>query len=47
MIAHHYPGGGWIRLHEDTLATLRPRAARRGHPTMDALRRATCSGRPR
>ena len=37
MIAHHYPHSGWIRLGEDTLGALRALAARRGHPTMDAL----------
>lgn len=36
MIAHHYPHSAWIRLHADTLAGLRERAAQAGHPTMDA-----------
>jgi hypothetical protein len=30
MIAEHYPGGGWIRLHERTLAALNARRAERG-----------------
>lgn len=30
MIAEHYPGGGWIRLHEETLAALNRRRAERG-----------------
>lgn len=30
MIAEHYPGGGWIRLHESTLAALNARRAARG-----------------
>jgi hypothetical protein len=36
MIAEHYPGGGWIRLHEQTLAALNARRARRGLPSFDA-----------
>jgi Family of unknown function (DUF6084) len=36
MIADHYPGGGWIRLHESTLAALNELRARRGLPTFDA-----------
>jgi hypothetical protein len=30
MIAEHYPGGGWIRLHGSTLETLNARRAERG-----------------
>jgi uncharacterized protein DUF6084 len=30
MIAEHYPGGGWLRLGEDTLAALNRRRASRG-----------------
>jgi len=30
MIAEHYPGGGWIRLHERTLSALNARRATRG-----------------
>jgi hypothetical protein len=36
MIAEHYPGGGWIRLHERTLAALNARRAGRGLPSFDA-----------
>lgn len=36
MIAEHYPGGGWIRLADDTLSTLNDRRAARGLPTFDA-----------
>jgi hypothetical protein len=30
MIAEHYPGGGWVRLHAGTLAALNARRAERG-----------------
>jgi hypothetical protein len=33
MIAEHYPGGGWIRLHKTTLDT---RRGARGLPSFDA-----------
>jgi hypothetical protein len=36
MIAEHYPGGGWIRLSEATLAALQDRRAGRGLPSFDA-----------
>jgi hypothetical protein len=36
MIDRHYPGGGWIRLDEDTLRRLQLRKAQRGLPTFDA-----------
>ena len=36
MIDRHYPGGGWIRVHEDTLRQLQLRKAERGLPTFDA-----------
>ncbi len=36
MIADHYPGGGWIRLTEATLAALQSRRAARGLPSFDA-----------
>lgn len=36
MIAEHYPGGGWIRLADDTLAALNERRASRGLPSFDA-----------
>lgn len=36
MIAEHYPGGGWIRLHQSTLAALNQRRAARGLPSFDA-----------
>jgi hypothetical protein len=35
MIAEHYPGGGWIRLNDATLAALNERRARRGLPSFD------------
>jgi Family of unknown function (DUF6084) len=36
MIAEHYPGGGWIRLSDETLAALNERRAARGLPSFDA-----------
>lgn len=36
MIADHYPGGGWIRLSDTTLAALQERRAARGLPSFDA-----------
>jgi Family of unknown function (DUF6084) len=36
MIEEHYPGGGWIRLHESTLAALNRRRAGHGLPSFDA-----------
>ena len=36
MIAEHYPGGGWIRLADDTLDGANDRRARRGLPSFDA-----------
>ena len=39
MIAEHYPGGGWVRVGEDTLARLHALRARRGLSTVDALLR--------
>jgi hypothetical protein len=36
MIAEHYPGGGWIRLSDTTLAALHRRRSQRGLPTFDA-----------
>ncbi len=36
MIDEHYPGAGWIRLHEDTLQALNARRAARGLPSFDA-----------
>ena len=36
MIAEHYPGGGWIRLHNDTLAALNARRVALGLATLDA-----------
>ena len=35
-IAHHYPGGGWVRLSDDTLERLSLRKAEHGLPTYDA-----------
>jgi hypothetical protein len=37
MIAEHYPGGGWIRVADDTLAALHERRAQRGLSSVDAL----------
>lgn len=36
MIAEHYPGGGWIRLHERTLAALNALRSSRGLPSFDS-----------
>ena len=36
MIAEHYPGGGWIRVSDETLRTLHERRAARGLATLDA-----------
>jgi hypothetical protein len=36
MITEHYPGGGWIRVGEQTLAALNARRASRGLPSFDA-----------
>ena len=36
MMAEHYPGGGWIRLADDTLEALNRRRAARGLPSFDA-----------
>ncbi len=36
MIAHHYPGGGWVRLDDSTLEALGTRKAERGLPSFDA-----------
>jgi len=36
MIAHHYPHGGWVSVHADTLARLQRVKASRGLPTFDA-----------
>ncbi len=36
MMAEHYPGGGWIRLSDETLARLNRRRAARGLPSFDA-----------
>ncbi len=36
MIAEHYPGGGWIRVDEQTLAALNDRRAARGLGSFDA-----------
>ena len=35
MIAEHYPGGGWIRLSDETLQRLNARRAARGLPSFD------------
>jgi hypothetical protein len=36
MIAEHYPGGGWIRISDETLTRLNARRAGRGLPSFDA-----------
>jgi hypothetical protein len=36
MIAEHYPGGGWIRVSDETLAALNARRGGRGLPSFDA-----------
>jgi hypothetical protein len=36
MIAEHYPGGGWIRVSDETLRTLHDRRAQLGLPSLDA-----------
>lgn len=36
MMDAHYPSGGWVRLHDDTLAALRREAAERGLPSLEA-----------
>lgn len=35
MIEHHYPGGGWIRVRDETLERLQRRKAARGIRTLD------------
>jgi hypothetical protein len=35
MIAEHYPGGGWVRLGNETLERLNARRAERGLPSFD------------
>ena len=39
MIADHYPGGGWVRVADDTLQALHDRRAQRGDATFDATLR--------
>ncbi len=39
MIAEHYPGGGWIRLDDETLNALNDRRAARGLASFDACLR--------
>ncbi len=36
MIAEHYPGGGWVRVDESTLAALNDRRSARGMPSFAA-----------
>jgi Family of unknown function (DUF6084) len=36
MMTDHYPGGGWVRLSDDTLDRLNHRRATRGQPSFDA-----------
>ncbi len=37
MIAEHYPGGGWVRVGDDTLARLHALRAERGLATIDGV----------
>jgi hypothetical protein len=37
VIAAYYPGGGWVRVHTDTLDALSARKAARGHHSYDSL----------
>ena len=39
MIAEHYPGGGWVRVGDDTLRRLHALRAQRGLATVDGLLR--------
>jgi Family of unknown function (DUF6084) len=39
MIAEHYPGGGWVRVGDDTLERLHTLRAERGLATVDGLLR--------
>ena len=43
-IAAHYPGGGWIRLGEDTLEQLSRRKADVGHHSFDDVVRDLLRG---
>jgi hypothetical protein len=36
MIAEHYPGGGWVRVSDETLTALNDRRGARGLPSFDA-----------
>jgi hypothetical protein len=45
MIDEHYPAGGWIRLHETTLARLHARRAEHGLPSFDACVTELLEGR--
>ena len=45
MIADHYPGGGWIRLHESTLRALNEHRASNGLPSFDACVSELLEGR--
>jgi len=44
MIGEHYPGGGWIRLSDETLEALNERRAERGLPSFDACVRELLDG---
>jgi hypothetical protein len=44
MIAEHYPGGGWIRIEDSTLAALNERRAARGLASFDACVRELLEG---
>jgi hypothetical protein len=46
MIAEHFPGGGWIRVDQQTLASLNERRVARGLATADALLRELLAGEP-
>jgi hypothetical protein len=45
MIAAHYPGGGWIRLDDETLSELNTRRAGHGLPSFDACVRELLDAR--
>ena len=46
-LANHYPGGGWVRLHEETLAELARHKARQGEYSFDdSIRSLLAQARP-
>ena len=44
MIAEHYPGGGWVRVSDETLAALHERRAGRGLATLEDCLRELLEG---